>query len=106
MKEEEKGLAEKVYNSGVAFPMCDSVDEYAADYGAGDSISSYLLVLQETNNYDNYLDSLESDGMISGENVDVGSDYTGRIVWFDEEMSLENLQVRLGDVLVDAYQIT
>ena len=44
--------------------------------------------------------------MISGENVDVGSDYTGRIVWFDEEMPLENLQVRLGDVLVDAYQLT
>jgi hypothetical protein len=51
-------------------------------------------------------DSLESDGMISGEKIDVGSDYTGRIVWFDEEMLFENLQVRLGDVLVDAYQVT
>ena len=89
-------------------PFYTTINEQAADMGVENPATTVFMVVTDQDNdaYNNKFDNLEQDfdnPVISGENMlTIDDTHIGRIGFFEEEISLEQLQEKLGSVLVDA----
>ena len=92
---------------------CSSVEELGEQYGLGPDFQGYVLILNPDHpEYDQRLSVLETDfEMISGGYCDTKCGFleelgeVGRIGMFDSDISINEIQNVLGEVLFDSYKV-
>lgn len=116
IKEEEGSgnSAEAIYKSDpkkfISFPY-ESHQEEADDLGLENPASTFIIIADLSNEdaYEDKFNSMEGDfnnPMNSGmQFVPVGDNHVGRVAFFEDEMSIDDLKSALGDVMVDAYEV-
>ena len=106
--------AEEIYkqNQGkfLGFPY-ETFEEEAADLGLDEVANTFIIIadISDEDAYDSKFSSMEEDfdnPMSSGGSLfNIGDNHVGRVAFFGEPITIEDLKSSLGDVMVDAYEV-